>query len=168
MNRRQFLSQFVAGGALLTAGCTTIGETPEPFNFAIVNRRERPYTVAFTLWDDDEVLLDGVVDIAARPPGDDEYTTLQFDDLARVTNGDTIDVRVEVDGETFEGTYEVTCNESKTAENDLFFRIRHPDAATASETGMEISGSKCYCSSITVGGLSAIRYLRSTTNPTWK
>ncbi len=144
MNRRRFLRRFTAGGALLTAGCTAIGEAPGPFNFGIVNRRERPYHVEYTLWDDaDEVVIDGSVDIAPRPPDEGEYTVLDFEDLVRVTNGDEIGARIRVAGETFEDTYEVTCNRSENAENNWFFQIRHPDAPTTSETGMEFDGSRC-------------------------
>lgn len=144
MNRRQVLQQLAGGSVLLTAGCTFIGEDPGPFEFAIVNRREQPYQVEFTVWDDDDdVLTDGVVDIAVRPPKDGEYSVVAFEDLTRVSNGDTIDVRIQIDGETFEGTYEVTCNRSENAENNFFFQIRHPDAPTETESGMEFNGSEC-------------------------
>lgn len=141
MNRRRVLQQVAVGGALLTAGCTTLLEEPRPLNFAVVNRRQRSYHLEFIVWDDDGEVLDGVVDIAPRPPGDGEYTVLQFPDLTRVRNGDVIEIRVRVAGETFEESYEVTCNESERAENDVFFRIRHPDAPTANDSGMEFSGS---------------------------
>ncbi|EMA65504.1 hypothetical protein C468_05968 [Halorubrum kocurii JCM 14978] len=144
MNRRPFLQQLAVGGALLTAGCTAIREEPGPFNFGIVNRREQSYHVEYTLWDDaGEIVIDGSVDIAPRPPDGGEYTVLDFPDLIRVTNGDEIDARIQIDGETFEDTYEVTCNRSENAENNWFFQIRHPDGPTTSETGMEFNGSEC-------------------------
>jgi hypothetical protein len=143
VNRRQYLQHIAIGGVPLVAGCGSIGEDPGPFNFAIVNRRERSYHVEFTLWDDaDEIIVDGAVTIAAKPPGDD-YTVLQFDDLTRVTNGDTIDVRIRTAGTTFEATYEVTCNQSATAENNFFVRFRHLNAPTETEEGIEFSGSEC-------------------------
>lgn len=144
MNRRQFLQQVSCGCVLLTTGCASLGREPGSFNFAIVNRREQSYHATFTVWnDDDEIIIDGSVDIAAKPPSDEEYTVLNFDDLTDVTNGDTIDVRIQIDGETFEGTYEVTCNESENADNDFFFRIRHPEAPSSNESGMEFTGSEC-------------------------
>lgn len=143
MNRRRFLQRLAGGSVLLTAGCTAIGEDPGPFNFAIVNRREQPYHAEFTVRDNDDILIDGSVDIAARPPGDGEYTVLNFDNITQVMNGDTIDVRIQLAGETFEETYEVTCNQSENAENNFFFQIRHPEAPTSSETGMEFAGSEC-------------------------
>lgn len=142
MNRRRFLRKVASGGALLTAGCTSIREDPGPFNFGIVNRREQEYHAEFTVWDDaDEVVIDGFVDIPARPPADEERAELFFDDLLSVTNGDRIDVRIGIDDETFEETYEVTCNRSENAENNLFFHIRHPEAPTSEK--MEFSGSEC-------------------------
>lgn len=93
MNRRRVLHGIASGGALLSAGCVSIGEDPGPFNFGIVNRREQSHHVEFTLWDDaDDVIIDGSVDIAPRPPGDGEYTLLDFPGLIRVTNDDEIDV----------------------------------------------------------------------------
>lgn len=143
MNRRQVLQHLLGGGALLTTGCTVLREDPESFNFAIVNRREQSFHVAFTLWDNnDEVIVDGAVDLASRP-SEEEYTVLDFPDIVRVNNGDEIQARVEVDGETYEKTYEITCNRSKNAENNFFFQIRSPGAPTDSETGMEFAGSEC-------------------------
>lgn len=144
MNRRQALQLFAGSSALLMAGCNSLGEDPGPFNFAIVNRREQSYSAEFTVRDDaDEILIDGSVDIAASPPGDGEETVLNFDELTQVTNGDSINVRIQVAGETYEETYEVTCNQSENAQNNFFFRIRHPEAPSSSETGMEFAGSEC-------------------------
>ena len=109
MIRRCLLQRLGGGGILLTAGCASVGETPRPFDFAVVNRRERSYHVEFTLWNDaDETLVDGAVDIAPRPPGGDEYTRMSVDDIARVTGGDSIEARVRTAGETFEESYAVT------------------------------------------------------------
>jgi hypothetical protein len=144
MNRRRALQLFASSNALLIAGCTSLGEQPGPFNFAIVNLRERSYAAEFTVRKGaDTILLDGDVDIAASPPGDGEKAVLHFDELTQVTNGDVITVRIQIDGETYEETYEVTCNQSETAQNNFFFRIRHPEAPTSSETGMEFAGSEC-------------------------
>ncbi|APX98430.1 hypothetical protein [Natronorubrum daqingense] len=142
MNRRQILQQIAGSSVLLTAGCSSIGENPGPFHFAIVNLRDQHYYVEFAVWDDSDTLLtDGAVDIAPR--GDDEYTALDFENVAEVTNGDVITAEVEVAGETFEEAFEVTCNKSDNADNNLFFRIRHPDVSTPTGTGMEFSGSEC-------------------------
>lgn len=144
MNRRRLLQRLGTGGMLFTAGCASVGEKPRPFDFAVVNRRERSYHVEFTLWNDaDETVVDGAVDIAPRPPADEEYTRMSFDDIARVTNGDSIEARVRTAGETFEETYDVTCNRSGNAENTLVFSIRHPDAPDADGSGMEFRGSEC-------------------------
>jgi hypothetical protein len=144
MNRRQALQLFAGSSALLMSGCNSLGEDPGPFNFAIVNGREQSYFAEFTVQDDDrEILIDGSVDIAASPPGDGEETVLNFDKLTQVTNGDSINVQIQVAGETYEETYEVTCNQSENAQNNFFFRIRHPEAPSSSETGMEFSGSEC-------------------------
>jgi len=144
MNRRQALQLFAGSSALLMAGCNSLGEQPGPFNFAIVNLREQSYSAEFTVRDDDDdILIDGSVDIAASPPGDGEATVLNFEELTQVTNGDSIDVRIQVAGETYEESYEVTCNQSEKAQNNFFFRIRHPEAPTSSETGMEFAGSEC-------------------------
>lgn len=143
MNRRCVLQYFAGGGALLATGCTALGNDPGAFNFAIVNRREQSYHVTFTLWNDDgDEIIDGAVDLAPRPP-EEKYTELDFPDLLRVTNGDEIEARVEVGGKTYEGTYEITCNDSENAENNFFFRIRSPGAPTDSENGMGFFGSEC-------------------------
>jgi hypothetical protein len=63
--------------------------------------------------------------------------------LIRVKNGDEIEVQVQVEGETYRGTYEVSCNQSDNAENSYFFRIRHPGSHTDTGEGMEFSGSRC-------------------------
>lgn len=145
MNRRQVLQQLAAGSILLTTGCTAIFEKPSPFHFAIVNRREQHYHVEFTVRDDsDNLLIDGSVDIASRSFGDEEeYSALDFPNITQVTNGDIINAQVQIAGETFEETFEVTCNRSENAENNLFFQIRHEDASTLSEPGMEFAGSEC-------------------------
>jgi hypothetical protein len=144
MNRRQALQLLVGSSALSMAGCNSLGKDPGPFNFAIVNLREQSYSVEFTVRDDDDnILIDGSVDIAASPPGNGEETVLNFDELTQVTNGDSINVRIQVAGETYEETYEVTCNQSENARNNFFFRIRHPEAPSSSETGMEFAGSEC-------------------------
>ncbi|QLD86160.1 hypothetical protein HWV23_10635 [Natronomonas halophila] len=143
MNRRRVLQHLLGGGALLTAGCTVFGENPGAFTFALVNRREQSFHVEFTLWgDNDEVIIDGAVDLASRPP-EEEYTVLDFPNLVHVTNGDEIEAQVTVDGETYEQTHEITCNQSENAENNFFFRIRSRGAPTESETGMEFAGSEC-------------------------
>jgi hypothetical protein len=68
---------------------------------------------------------------------------LYFENLIRVKNGDEIEVQVQVEGETYRGTYEVSCNQSDNAENSYFFRIRHPGSHTDTGEGMEFSGSRC-------------------------
>jgi hypothetical protein len=138
MQRRHLLGGLAAGVALPAAGCLSLGEPTAPLQFAVVNRRQRSYAVEFTLRHAGEVVLDGAADIAPRPP-DEEYTALRFDDLAQLANGDEIDARVRVGGETFDHTYEVSCSRSETAENDLFFDIPHPDASTS----MGFRGSEC-------------------------
>ena len=144
MKRRQVLQQFASGSLFLMAGCSAFGEESGSFTFAIVNRRERHYRAEFTIWNDsDEIIRDGYADIAARPPGDGEFTALSFDNLPRVRNGDTITVRINIDEETFEETYEITCNQSEHAENNFFFQIRRPGAANTNESGMEFTGSRC-------------------------
>ncbi|MFC7135396.1 MULTISPECIES: hypothetical protein [Salinibaculum] len=145
MKRRQALQYLAGGGTVLLAGCSSFSEDPGPFTFAIVNFRERQYHAEFAIRDDDDELIrDGFVDIAPSPPGDGEFSALSFDNLPPVTNGETIDVAVDIDGKTFEETYEITCNQSENAENNFFFRIRHPGAAnTDTESGMGFFGSRC-------------------------
>lgn len=138
MRRRRLLHGFAAGVALSAAGCLSLGEPTAPLHFAIVNRRDRSYAVEFTLRHAGETVVDGAADIAPRPLGD-EYTALRVDDLTRVANGDEIDARVRVGGETFEHTYEVSCSRSETAGNELFFDIPHPEAST----DMGFRGSEC-------------------------
>ncbi|QKY20323.1 hypothetical protein B4589_007995 [Halolamina sp. CBA1230] len=140
MHRRQVLASLASGGSLLAAGCAVPGTEPGPFDFAIVNFRQQSFHVAFTLRHDGDVLVDGAVDVAARP-SDEEYTVLRFADLDRVTNGDTIDAELTVDGELFETSYEVTCNRSENAGNELYFRIRDPEATT--DSGMAFAGDEC-------------------------
>lgn len=143
VNRRRVLQYLVGGGALVTTGCSVPEEDSGAFNFAIENRRERSFHVAFTLRDDDgEIIIDGAVDLASRSP-EEEYTVLDVPDLVPVTDGDEIEARVEVDGETDEQTYEITCTRSENAENNVVFQIRSPGAPTDSETGMEFAGSEC-------------------------
>jgi hypothetical protein len=80
-------------------------EEPGPFNFGIVNRREQAYNVEYTLRDNGdggEVIIDGSADITPRPPDPGGRTVLAFEDLVRVTDGDEIHTRVQVDGKTFE------------------------------------------------------------------
>ncbi|WP_147376705.1 hypothetical protein, partial [Halopiger aswanensis] len=118
MDRRQVLQQIAGASILLTAGCTTILENSGSFHFAIVNHREQQYHVEFTVSDNsDEILIDGAVDIAPRPSGDEEYTALDFPDLTRVTNGDIIDAKVKVGGNIFEESFEITCNNNQNAPN---------------------------------------------------
>lgn len=146
MKRRRLLQGLTALAATFTTGCTSVTEEPGPFNFGIVNRREQAYNVEYTLRDgggDGEVIIDGSADIAARPPDPSERTVLAFEDLVRVTDGDEIHARVQVDGRTFEETYTVTCNQSENAENNWFFQIRHPEAPADTELGMEFNGSEC-------------------------
>lgn len=141
MHRRQVLASLASGGSLLAAGCAVPGTDPGPFGFAIVNFRQQSFHVAFTLRHDGETLVDGAVDVAARP-SDEEYTVLRFDDFARVSSGDAIDAQVTVDSESFTTSYEVTCNRSETAGNELYFRIRDPEATTT-DSGMEFAGDVC-------------------------
>ena len=141
MHRRQVLASLASGGSLLAAGCAVPGAEPGPFDFAIVNFRRESFHAAFTLRHDGETLVDGAVDVAARPSGQ-EYSALQFDDLDRVTNGDTIEAEVTVAGESFTTSYGVTCNRSETAGNELYFRIRDPEATTT-DSGMGFAGDEC-------------------------
>ena len=143
MKRRRALQLLAGCGTGLLAGCSSFGEDPGPFTFAIVNFRDRRYHAEFSIKYDDSI-RDGFVDIAPSPPGDGEFSALSLSGLPRVTNGDTIDVRITIADQTFEETYEVTCNQSDHAENNLFFRIRNPGAAnTENESGMGFFGSEC-------------------------
>lgn len=142
MNRRQALRTVAGGSMVAAAGCLFADEPTEPFNFAIVNRRRQRYAAEFTLRDgSDDVIVDGSVDIPPRPPADEEQSKLVFNELVQVSNGDTVAVQIEIDGESFEETYEITCVGNDNAENNFVFRIRHPEAP--SSNGMEFAGSEC-------------------------
>ena len=141
MHRRQFLASLASGGVFLSAGCAAPGAEPGPFGFAIVNFRDQQHHVTFSLQHGGETLVDGAVDVAARP-AEEEYSVLRFVDLARVTNGDTVDAQITVDGDPFSTSYEVTCNRSEDASNELYFRMRDP-ATTTTESGMAFAGDDC-------------------------
>jgi hypothetical protein len=138
MNRRRFLTAVGSGGVGLVAGCSTVLEDPEPFDFGITNWRERAYTAELKLEKGDETLVDGRFDIAANGPDHGEPPGIYLQDVTRVKNGDVIDARVRLGGEAYRGSYEVTCNRREGSENNFFLYIHSPDGGE-----IEFGGSEC-------------------------
>lgn len=139
MNRRVFLSTVASGSLVLTAGCTAVLEDPGSFDFGISNWRERDFTAELVLRKNEtEALVDGRFDIAANNPDREDAPGIYLEDITQVRNGDTIGAQVTLDGETYRGTYEVTCNQVEDFDNDYFLRIYSGDPGEIS-----FAGSKC-------------------------
>ncbi|MFC7116551.1 hypothetical protein ACFQH2_18580 [Natronoarchaeum sp. GCM10025703] len=140
MNRRQFLATAGSGSVAVTAGCSSILEDAGPFHFGITNWREREYTAELTLRkNDEEKLIDGRVDIAANGPDHEDPPGVHLQEVTQVKNGDAINARVILDGETYRGRYEVTCNQRESSKNNFFLYIH----SSESEMGIEFGGSEC-------------------------
>lgn len=139
MNRRRFLQATLCSGILLTAGCISLGEKSEPFNFGITNWRDQRYTADVLLEENGEsVILDAHVDVPAHRKEDSEPVGTLFRNLTDVSNGDVIDATVFIEDTELETRYEVTCSTSENAENNLFLRIFSNEAR-----GMQFRGSEC-------------------------
>jgi len=141
MHRRRLLQSLVSGGILFTAGCTSLRENSDSFNFGIENWREQRYFADVVLRKNDEtVFLDAEVDIPAHRPADesDEPASVYVFDTANVADGDIIDAQILIDESEFETRYEVTCTSSEHAENNLFFRIY-----SSEDREMQFRGSEC-------------------------
>lgn len=138
MRRRSFLLSTSTCGFLLGSGCVTLGEDAGPLTFGISNWRNRRYMADVRLRKGDDAILDGRFDIPAKQPTDEDPVGVLLEDIVRVTNGDTVEARVQLDGDEFTGRYEVSCNQSENAENNFFFRIY-----SSEDRGMEFTGSEC-------------------------
>jgi hypothetical protein len=139
MDRRTFLATVGSGTLVLTTGCSAVLEEPGPFDFGIINWRQRAYAAEVVLRKNDgEKLVDGRFDIAANGPDREDPPGIYLRDVTRVRNGDTVDARVVLDGETFRGSYEVTCNRTDGFGNDFFLRIYSGEPSE-----IDFSGSEC-------------------------
>lgn len=149
MNRRKFLATVGSGSFALTAGCSSVLEEPGSFHFGITNWRDQAYTTELTLQKNGETeLIQGQFDIASNNPDNEDPAILYLQDIATVKNEDMIDARVTLDGETYRGSYEVTCNRRSSSdyntdgydgpENNFFLYIHSGEHGE-----IEFGGSGC-------------------------
>lgn len=138
MDRRRALRTVGSAGVALAAGCSAIFEDAGPFHFGITNWRERTYRAELLLEKNGETVVDGRFDIAANGPAHEEPPGIYLQDVARVTNGDDINARVVLDGDTYRGHYEVTCNRRDGSRNNFFLYIRSGEPGE-----ITFSGSEC-------------------------
>lgn len=128
-----------SGSVALTPGCSSVLEDSGPFDFGIVNWREREYSAELRLRkNNEEELIDGRFDIAANGPDQERPPGIYLQDVTRVKNEDVINARVILNGEIFRGRYKVTCNRRKRSENNFFLYIRSDETSE-----IEFGGSEC-------------------------
>lgn len=138
MNRRGFLTAVAGGSMGSMAGCSSIFEESGPFHFGITNWRETEYTAEVKLTkNDDEELINGRFDITGNDPTREEPPGIYLESVTTVKNGDTINARVILNGETYRGNYEVTCNQRDNSANNFFLYIHSGDGE------IEFGGSRC-------------------------
>ncbi len=148
MNRRKFLTILGAGSAVLTAGCSSVLEESGPFHFGITNWREQAYTAELILHKNSEEVISGQFDIASNNIDDEDPAAIYLQGVTEVKNGDVINAQVTLDGETYRGSYEVTCNRRDASdytasdphvpENNFFLYIHSGDPGE-----IEYGGSEC-------------------------
>lgn len=149
MNRRKFFTIVGSGSAVLTAGCSSVLEDAGRFHFGITNWREQSYTANLILRkNSEEELINGQFDIASNNPAEEDPAVIHLQDVAKVKNGDVVTAQVTLNGETYRGSYEVTCNrrdasdyttsDPNVPENNFFLYIHSGESGE-----IEYGGSEC-------------------------
>ncbi len=128
-----------AGVATWGAGCLSVEEAA-PINFELLNFTEDTHQVEVTITDEDgNNVLEETYKIEERRDG---ARVIREEEFTEATNGETFDIVVTLsDGESEEGGFRVTCNESDETPDVFFAEIR--ETHDREHTYVEFQQSTC-------------------------